>query len=135
MQLTRVVSLTILLLAAQSLQANAQSLSPMGKTGTTPSDIKAFRLTVGNPYRQLMTFLVVPMNTAFTAPVEGAKATPSELRLAPGYSRSVIVQFRIDPKAKERTIGVCVLPKDLEGPILPRVCGTYTGILLGSAGG
>jgi hypothetical protein len=113
----------------------AQSLSPMHKTGTTPSDIKGFRLLVGNPYPDRMTFVITPMNPEFTQVASDAIVKPAEIRLAPGMGRSVIVQFRIGSPRKERTIGVCISPKDLEGPVLPRVCGTYTGVLIGSAGG
>jgi hypothetical protein len=115
--------------------AQAQSLSPMHKTGTTPSDIKGFRLLVGNPYPGRMTFVITATNPEFTEIAPDAVVQPSELRLAPGSGRSVIVQFRIGSTRKERTIGVCISPKDLEGPVLPRVCGTYTGIVIGSGGG
>ena len=115
--------------------AMAQSLSPMHKTGTTPSDIKGFRLLVGNPYPDRMTFMITPMNPEFTEVAPDAIVKPAEIRLAPGMGRSVIVQFRIGSPRKERTIGVCISPKDLEGPVLPRVCGTYTGVLIGSVGG
>ena len=111
--------------------AGAQSLSPMRRDGTTPSDIKGFRLVVGNPYRQRMTFVAVPMDPSFEHPVTGAAASPAEFRLAPGASRPVLLQFRVDTTSKERTIGLCIYPKGLEGPVLPRVCGTYTGRLIG----
>lgn len=114
--------------------AAAQSLSPMRADGNTPSDAKAFRLTVGNPYATRMTFLVIPMTPDFSRPVAGAVVSAPELRLAPGASRPVIVTFKIDPALKERTIGVCVQPKNLEGTVLPRVCGTYTGRLGGVRG-
>jgi hypothetical protein len=109
--------------------AAGQSLSPMRAEGSTPSDIKGFRLAVGNPYKQRMTFVVLPMDTKFEGPAADAAVNQPEIRLAPGASRPVIVSFRIDPKLKERTIGVCVQPKDLDGPVLPRVCGTHTGRL------
>lgn len=113
----------------------AQSLSPMHKTGTTPTDIKGFKLLVGNPYDDRMTFTITPMNADFTMVAEDAVVRPNEVRLAPGAGRSVTVQFRIGASNKERTIGVCISPKDLEGPVLPRVCGTYTGIVIGNPGG
>jgi hypothetical protein len=112
----------------------AQSLSPMHNTGTTPSDIKGFKLLVGNPYRQKMTFLVIPMDTKFRLPAQDAEVNFPEITMAPNTTRQVIVTFKIDPAQKERTIGVCVQPKDLESTVLPRVCGTYTGKLLGAAG-
>jgi hypothetical protein len=115
--------------------AAAQSLSPMRKSGTTPTDVKGFRLVVGNPYPGRMTFVVTATTPDFTQPAADAVVQPSEIRLAPGSGRSVIVQFRIGSANKERTIGVCISPKDLEGPVLPRVCGTYTGIVIGSGGG
>ena len=114
--------------------AMAQSLSPMHKTGTTPTDIKGFRLLVGNPYPGRMTFVITPMNPQFTEVAADAVVRPAEIRLAPGSGRSVMVQFRIGTPRKERTIGVCISPKDIEGPVLPRVCGTYTGVLIGAGG-
>jgi hypothetical protein len=135
MQLKRLLILVaIAALAVPVPAAIAQSLSPMHKTGTTPSDIKGFRLLVGNPYPDRMTFVITPMNPEFTQVAPDAVVKPSEVRLAPGMGRSVIVQFRIGAPRKERTIGVCISPKDLEGPVLPRVCGTYTGKLIASAG-
>ena len=112
--------------------ASAQSLQPMRKTGGTPSEIKAFRLIVGNPYNQRMTFIAMVMDPSFNHVVDGALVQPAEFRLAPDAQRNVIVKFKIDPAVKERTIAVCVLPKDLEGPVLPRVCGTYTGRMPGA---
>ena len=114
--------------------ARAQSLSPMHSLGVTPSDVKGFRLVVGNPYDKRMTLSVLPMDPAFKLAATDAVVSAPELRLAPGASRPVIVKFKIDPALKERTIGVCVQPKDLEGPILPRVCGTYTGRKLSGGG-
>ena len=125
MQRLMLVSLLAVLLATGSTAA--QSLSPMRAEGNTPSDAKGFRLTVGNPYATRMIFLIIPMTPDFSQPVADAVVNAPELRLAPGASRPVIVTFKIDPPLKERTIGVCVQPKDLDGPILPRVCGTYTG--------
>ncbi len=114
--------------------AHAQSLAPMHNTGTTPSLIKGFRLYVGNPYKTRMIFLVEPMDPKFKVVAPDAAVNQPEIALAPGATRPVIVTFKIDPQLKERTIGVCVLPKDLEGPVLPRVCGTYTGKLIGVGG-
>jgi hypothetical protein len=114
--------------------AQAQSLSPMENSGVTPSDVKGFKLTVGNPYKTKMTFLIMPMDAQFRTRILDAQVNYPELTMAPGFSRQVIVTFNIDPQRKERTIGVCVQPKDLEGPVLPRVCGRYTGKLLSAAG-
>ena len=121
-------------LCALAMPAAAQSLSPMHNSGTTPSDIKGFRLTVGNPYKTRMTFLVLPMDPKFRVAAANAEVNFPELTLAPNSARQVIVTFRIGPGRKERTIGVCVQPKDLESTVLPRVCGTYTGKLLGAGG-
>ena len=106
----------------------------MHNAGPTPSDIKGFRLTVGNPYTTKMTFQVIPMDKTFRVAAADAEVNFPELTMAPNTTRQVIVTFKIDPALKERTIGVCVQPKDLAGTVLPRVCGTYTGRLL-SAGG
>lgn len=127
------VALGIGLLCAATA-ASAQSLSPMRADGSTPSEIKGFRLTVGNPYKQRMVFEIIPMDPKFEVIATEAVVSAPEVRLAPGASRPVIVQFKIDSKSKERTIGVCVQPKDLSGPVLPRVCGTYTGRLIGAGG-
>ena len=130
----QLIPLAAVLLAGLVAPAAAQSLSPMHNAGTTPSSIKGFRLSIGNPYKTRMTFEVLPMDPKFRVAAVDAEANFPEITLAPNASRQVIVTFKIDPARKERTIGVCVQPKDLDGPVLPRVCGTYTGRLL-SAGG
>lgn len=125
------------LVAAAFLSAGpalAQSLSPLEKSGPTPSDRKAFRLQVGNPYDRRMTFLLVPMLPDYQTPASGVVIQPAELTMAPGFSRPIIVTFDIDHKKRERTIALCVMPKALEGPILPRVCGLYTGRMAGAGG-
>jgi hypothetical protein len=111
--------------------AAAQSLSPLEKSGVTPSDRKAFRLQVGNPYARKMTFILVPMLPDYQTPTDGVVVKPAKLTMAPGFSRQVIVTFDIDPTKKERTIALCVMPAALDGPILPRVCGLYTGRMAG----
>lgn len=133
MQLTPLLAAIGLALACGGA-ALGQSLSPMHNSGVTPSSIKGFRLTVGNPYRQKMTFQIIPMDTKFRIVAADAAVNFPEITLAPGTTRQVIVTFRIDAVRKERTIGVCVEPKDLPGTVLPRVCGTYTGRLLGTGG-
>ena len=120
-------ALAAVVLALAASPAASQSLSPMERVGVTPSDTKGFKLLVGNPYSQRMTFSVVPMDPEFTTPIEGAVVKPARVTLAPGRGRSVIVAFKIDPSQKERTIGVCIMPENFEGPVLPRVCGRYTG--------
>jgi hypothetical protein len=125
MQLKLVIILGVLLLLPQL--AAAQSLSPMRNEGTTPSETKGFRLIVGNPYAAKMTFLIVPMDPKFVTLAADAKVNFPEITMAPGMKRQVIVTFKIDPALKERTIGVCVQPKNLVSSILPRVCGTYIG--------
>ena len=114
---------------------SAQSLSPMKKNGATPSDIKGFQLKAGNPYNKRMTFVAMVMDPTFTTEVSSARVQPAEFRLAPGAFRTLILQFKIAPPNKERTVAVCVLPKDIEGSILPRVCGTYTGSVFRVSGG
>jgi hypothetical protein len=130
----KLATLALVAVLALTGAAQAQSLSPMRNLGMTPSDVKGFKLVVGNPYDTRMTFTVTPMDPAFKVSVADAVVSAPEIRLAPGASRPIIVKFKIDPALKERTIGVCVQPRDLDGPILPRVCGTYTGRRL-SAGG
>jgi len=125
----RTLSLALAIVIGQAGAAAAQSLSPMHNEGTTPSDVKGFRLTVGNPYRSKLTFLVIPMDTKFRVVAADARVNFPEIIMAPGTTRQVIVTFKITPPRKERTIGVCVQPKDLAGTVLPRVCGTYTGKL------
>lgn len=114
--------------------ALAQSLSPLEKTGVTPSDRKAFRLTVGNPYAKRMTFELVPMQADYLTPAKNVVVNYPTLTMAPGFTRQVIVTFDIDPARKERTIALCVMPKAIDGPILPRVCGLYTGRMAGAGG-
>jgi hypothetical protein len=133
MQLRSLV-LSTLLAGALAGGAAAQSLSPMHNEGVTPSDIKGFKLLVGNPYKTRMTFLVIPMDTKFKVAAADAAVNFPEITMVPGGRRQVIVTFKIGAAQKERTIGVCVQPKDLDGPVLPRVCGTYTGKLSGVAG-
>lgn len=125
------LALAIVLIGFMSAPAHAQSLSPMRKEGTTPTEIKGFRLTVGNPYTQRMSFQLIAMDPLFEHEVSGVSISPDELILAPGTSRNVILAFRIPAPNRERTIGLCVIPTNITGPIQPRVCGTYTGIVLG----
>lgn len=126
MQLKPLIFAALLLVAGIGA-ASAQSLSPMRAEGDTPSDIKGFKLNVGNPYRGRMVFQIVPMDPKFQISARDAAVNFPEIAMAPGTTRQVIVTFRIDPAIKERTIGVCVQPKAIEGTVLPRVCGTYTG--------
>ena len=107
--------------------AAAQSLSPMHASGATPSDIKGFRLAVGNPYSGRMSFDIIPMDPKFAVAAADAEVNFPTLTMAPGTTRQIIVTFKINPPRKERTIGVCVQPRDLAGTVQPRVCGTYTG--------
>jgi hypothetical protein len=122
----------VLLGIAVASAAHGQSLSPMHNKGPTPSDTKGFKLVIANPYPKAMTFVIIPMDTAFENAAPKAVVRPNEVRLGAGLSRTVTVAFKIDPGQKERTIGVCVQPKEIEGSILPRVCGTYTGIMAGA---
>lgn len=133
MQLKLFAALLCALLLIPAVAA-AQSLSPMRNEGTTPSNIKGFRLLVGNPYQAKMTFLVIPMDSKFTTLAADAEVNFPEITMAPGMKRQVIVTFKIDPALKERTIGVCVQPKNLDSTILPRVCGTYIGRLRNAGG-
>ena len=82
--------------AATAGAAGAQSLSPMHNSGVTPSDIKGFRLSVGNPYPRRMTFLVLPMEpgfrtAAFACPLAAISLTVSS---APA-SRTAGVAYRL----------------------------------------
>jgi hypothetical protein len=133
MQLNPILAALFLSLAAGGA-AHAQSLSPMHNTGSTPSDVKGFKLYVGNPYKSKMTFQILPMDAKFKVAAADATVNFPEITMAPSVTRQVIVLFKIEPPLKERTIGVCVQPKDLASTVLPRVCGTYTGKLLGAGG-
>lgn len=126
--------IAVLLVLAAGGAASAQSLSPMRNDGETPSNIKGFKLSVGNPYKTRMVFEVLPVDPKFEVLAADAAVNFSELAMAPGTTRQVIVTFRIDPQIKERTIGVCVQPKQIEGTVMPRVCGTYTGRLQRAGG-
>lgn len=130
----KLATLALALVVGIAAPVTAQSLSPLEKTGVTPSDRKAFKLTVGNPYQTRMTFVMVPLAPDYETPIGGVTIRPAELTMAPQFSRQVIVTFDIDPKKKERTIALCVMPKALDGPILPRVCGRYTGRMAGHGG-
>ncbi len=127
-------ALAALLVLALTGAAGAQSLSPMRKAGETPSLVKGFKLIIGNPYKTRMTFEIVPMDPAFRMRAADAAVNFPQITMAPGTTRQVIVTFRIDPAIKERTIGVCVQPQAIEGTVMPRVCGTYTGRLRGARG-
>jgi hypothetical protein len=133
MQLKPIFALALLAPLCMPAPSSAQSLSPMHGAGPTPSDTKAFRLRIGNPYKTAMTFVILPMDPDFQNPAEHAAVQPREVRLAPGASRSVLAAFRVGPDQKERTIGVCVQPKAIAGTVLPRVCGTYTGVAVRGA--
>jgi hypothetical protein len=135
MQLSRRLLPALLLFLALPAVATAQSLAPTHGSGPTPTAIKGFRLTVGNPYRTAMTFLVLPMDVGFRHPVGDVEILPPKLTLAPGFTRQVILAFKIPQNSKERTIGLCVQPEKLAGPVLPRVCGRYTGVRLAGVGG
>jgi hypothetical protein len=133
MQLSTPVLAAALILALTGAAA-AQSLSPMRNEGDTPSLVKGFKLYVGNPYKTKMIFEVIPMDPKFQVAAADAAVNFPEISMAPGTTRQVIVTFRIDPTQKERTIGVCVQPKDIEGTVMPRVCGTYVGRLRRAGG-
>jgi hypothetical protein len=133
MQLRSHIVAALLVLAAATAAAG-QSLSPMRNDGETPSDIKGFKLYIGNPYKSRMVFEIIPMDPRFEVRAADAAVNFGEIAMAPGTTRQVIVTFRIDPQVKERTIGVCVQPKQIAGTVKPRVCGTYTG-RLSRAGG
>jgi hypothetical protein len=130
----RGVLILALLIAGFSLPAVAQSLTPMTNSGLTPSDVKGFRLVVGNPYKTRMIFTAIATDATFGKAVQQVVISAPEFALAPGASRPIIVTFKIPAPLKERTIGICISPEDLTGPVLPRVCGRYTGKLI-SAGG
>ena len=113
MQLKRSLLLGVFAIAIvfSAHAAVAQSLSPMRKTGTTPTDIKGFKLLVGNPYPGRMTFVIIPMDPQFTEVATDAVVRPAEIRLGPG--QRPLGDRRVpdrDPR-KERTIGVCVQPQ------------------------
>lgn len=129
--LIRMLLLTAALTAAIPSVASGQSLSPLEKAGPTPSDRKAFRLVVGNPYTRRMTFVLVPTEPDYSTPARGVVVNHPKLTLAPGFSRQVIVTFDIDPSKGERTIALCVMPEAIDGPVLPRVCGLYAGHMAG----
>lgn len=122
--------IAVLLVATSVSIAHGQSLSPMEHTGTTPSAIKGFRLNVGNPYPRRMAFVLTAMQPDYRTPAAGATIRPERVVLAPGHARPVLFAFQIDPALKERTIALCISPENVDGPILPRVCGRYTGRML-----
>ena len=70
----------LLMVAVSGGAAGAQSLSPMHNSGTTPSDTKGFKLFVGNPYKQKMTFQVIPMDPKFRVAAADAQSTSPRSR-------------------------------------------------------
>jgi hypothetical protein len=132
--LIKSILLAAAFVVAMPFTASAQSLSPLEREGMTPSDRKAFRLVVGNPYNRRMTFVLVPTEPDYSTPARGVVVNHKRLTLAPGFSRQVIVTFDIDPAKGERTIALCVMPEAIDGPVLPRVCGRYAGHMAGRGG-
>lgn len=114
--------------------AHAQSLSPLQKAGDTSSARKAFRLVVGNPYNRRMTFSLVPMQSDYVTPTTGAVVNYPRLTMAPGFSRQVILTFDIDPRKEGADNCALRHARKSDGPILPRVCGLYTGRMAGHGG-
>ncbi|MEM7498602.1 MAG: hypothetical protein AAF371_11495 [Pseudomonadota bacterium] len=121
---TVLASLAVMALAEA---AAAQGLSPMRKDGNTPSDRKGFYLHVHNPYDRVMTFDLRPMELDLETEALSAEARPSRIRIGPKRRRRVVFVFDIPEMAVERKVALCVMPADVRGSILARVCGTYTG--------
>lgn len=134
MQLTAALLIAVLAGLGLPAAAAAQSLAPTHGAGPTPGSVKGFRLMVGNPYEVPMRFRLEPMDPGFAAPAADAEVQPGRLALAPGRSRQVILAFKLPPRSRERTIGLCVTPEHIAGPVLPRVCGTYTGVRIAGDG-
>lgn len=107
--------------------ASAQSVSPLRKEGTTLSSTKAFYVNVSNPYKVPMVFSLRAMETDFETPAKGSVVRPERIKLGVNRGRRVIVKFKIPEGMGERKIALCVEPEGLQGPIQPRVCGTYAG--------
>ena len=131
MQLTRAPLLALALIAAQGRAADAQSVSPLRKEGTTFTQRKAFYVNVGNPYRRAMTFRLRTVEADFSTPAPGSVVRPDTLRLGANRTKRVVVAFTIPEGSRERQIVLCVEPEGIEGPVQPRVCGTYTGRRIG----
>ena len=131
MQLIRGTTLALVLLAAQAQAAGAQTVTPLRKEGTTLTQKKAFYVNIGNPYNTPMTFSLRTLESDFTTPAEGSVVRPNKVKLGVNRTRRVIVAFTIPEESRERQIALCVMPEGIEGPVRPRVCGTYTGKRLG----
>lgn len=127
----RTVVLSAVLAGVFVTSATAQSVSPLRKEGTTLTDRKGFYINVGNPYDRTMVFDLAPMEADYATPATRVAVRPRVLRLAPGRSKRVTFMFEIQKDQKERKVALCVSPTNLEGAVLPRVCGTYTGVRLG----
>jgi hypothetical protein len=108
-------------------QAAAQGLSPLSRSGLTPSDRKAFHIAAHNPYPRPMDFELHVLDPETGAPASGARVVPDAVRLGPNGGRRVTLMFTVPPTGEERTVVLCIQPSDFPGPFLPRVCGRYAG--------
>lgn len=127
MQLITKTLLALTVSAVTSTAVSAQSVSPLRKEGTTMTNKKAFYVNVGNPYKTPMVFSLTPMEADYATPARKVVVRPAKLKLGVNQSKRVIFMFEIQKDQKERKVALCVTPEGITGPVLPRVCGTYTG--------
>ncbi len=112
--------------------AVGQGVSPLRKQGPTPSDRKAFYITIKNPYDKSYAFKLDVMEPDFAQLAENAWVFPKEIIVAPKRGRRVTLIMEIPDDATERTVSLCVSAPGLKTAVLPRVCGTYTGFRHGT---
>ena len=127
----RGIVLSLVCAAVFTTAASAQSVTPLRKEGTTLTDKKAFYVNVGNPYKVPMVFSLAPMEADYATPADHVVIRPSKLKLGVNKTKRVIFMFEIQKDQKERKVALCVTPEGIEGPVQPRVCGTYVGKRLG----
>ena len=83
------VCLGAALLVLQAGGAAAQSVSPIKKSGVTPTNRKAFYVTIRNPYPAPMTFSLTPMEPDFEKEAKGTKVLPDTVTLGQDRQRRV----------------------------------------------
>lgn len=131
MQLIGRIAVAVVCAAVFVTAASAQSVTPLRKEGTTLTDKKAFYVNVGNPYKAPMVFSLTPMEADYQTLASKTVVRPARVKLGVGQTKRIVFMFEIQKDQKERKVALCVSPENLDGPVLPRVCGTYTGKRLG----
>lgn len=109
---------------------HAQGLSPMQKTGSTPSDRKLFRLSIINPYPKEMRYELSAEDVHTQHMQSDVKFTGRTGSLPPQSQRKILVVIPV-PEGR-RDIRICLRFPELQGTVRPRVCGDYSAVALRS---